>query len=84
MRAAAIQLNSGNDKASNLKRAGDLVAAAAADGADLIALPEKWNLLGDRRRACRRRGDARRWPLDRRRAGLGPRSRRQRRRRQHR
>jgi predicted amidohydrolase len=45
MRAAAIQLNSGNDKASNLKRAGDLVAAAAADGADLIALPEKWNLL---------------------------------------
>jgi predicted amidohydrolase len=45
MRAAAIQLNSSNDKASNLKRTGDLVAAAAADGADLIALPEKWNLL---------------------------------------
>jgi len=45
MRAAAIQLNSGNDKASNLERAGALVAQAAADGADLIALPEKWNLL---------------------------------------
>jgi predicted amidohydrolase len=45
MRAAAIQLNSGNDKASNIERAGDLVAAAAADGADLIVLPEKWNLL---------------------------------------
>jgi predicted amidohydrolase len=46
MRAAAIQLNSSNDKASNIARAGALVAAAAADGADLIALPEKWNLLG--------------------------------------
>jgi predicted amidohydrolase len=46
MRAAAIQLNSSNDKASNLTRAAALVAAAAADGADLIALPEKWNLLG--------------------------------------
>jgi predicted amidohydrolase len=45
MRAAAIQLNSGNDKASNIERAEALVAAAAADGADLIALPEKWNLL---------------------------------------
>jgi predicted amidohydrolase len=45
MRAAAIQLNSGSDKASNIDRAGALVAAAAADGADLIALPEKWNLL---------------------------------------
>jgi predicted amidohydrolase len=46
MRAAAIQLNSGNDKASNIASAGALVAAAAADGADLIALPEKWDLLG--------------------------------------
>jgi predicted amidohydrolase len=46
MRAAAIQLNSGNDKASNIARSGALVAAAADDGADLIALPEKWNLLG--------------------------------------
>jgi predicted amidohydrolase len=45
MRAAAIQLNSGNDKASNLERAAALIADAAAAGADVIALPEKWNLL---------------------------------------
>ncbi len=45
MRVAAIQLNSGNDKASNLERASGLVADAAAAGAELIALPEKWNLL---------------------------------------
>jgi predicted amidohydrolase len=45
MRVAAIQLNSSNDKASNLERAGALVAEAARAGADLIALPEKWNLL---------------------------------------
>lgn len=45
MRAAAIQLNSGNDKASNLERASALVADAASAGADLVALPEKWNLL---------------------------------------
>ncbi len=45
MRAAAIQLNSGSDKASNLERASVLVADAAGAGADLVALPEKWNLL---------------------------------------
>src|SRR5215204_3117429 len=47
MRAAAIQLNSTGDKASNLATAERLVRAAAADGADLVVLPEKWNLLGD-------------------------------------
>ena len=46
MRVAAIQLNSTSDKARNLGAAERLVAAAAADGARLIALPEKWNLLG--------------------------------------
>ncbi len=46
MRAAAIQLNANNDKARNLRVAERLVAEAAADGAELIALPEKWNLLG--------------------------------------
>lgn len=46
MRAAAIQLNSTNDKSRNVAVAGELVRAAAADGAELIALPEKWNLLG--------------------------------------
>jgi predicted amidohydrolase len=46
LRAAAIQLNSTNDKGRNLASAERLVRAAAADGAELIALPEKWNLLG--------------------------------------
>ncbi len=45
MRAAAVQLNSTADKARNLETAERLVRAAAADGADLVALPEKWNLL---------------------------------------
>jgi deaminated glutathione amidase len=45
LRAAAVQLNSNGDKARNLAAAGRLVRAAAADGAELVALPEKWNLL---------------------------------------
>lgn len=45
MRAAAIQLNSNADKARNLASAERLARAAAADGAELVALPEKWNLL---------------------------------------
>ena len=45
MRAAAVQLNSNGDKARNLAAAERLVRAAAADGAGLVALPEKWNLL---------------------------------------
>ncbi len=45
MRVAAVQLNSNGDKARNLAAAEHLVRAAAADGAELIALPEKWNLL---------------------------------------
>ncbi len=46
MRAAAIQLNSTDEKDRNLEVAERLVRAAAADGAELVALPEKWNLLG--------------------------------------
>ncbi|HKO37903.1 MAG TPA: carbon-nitrogen hydrolase family protein [Solirubrobacterales bacterium] len=46
MRVAAIQLSSSGDKARNLATAERLVRAAAADGAEFIALPEKWNLLG--------------------------------------
>jgi predicted amidohydrolase len=45
MRVAAVQLNSTADKARNLASAEALVRAAAADGAELVALPEKWNLL---------------------------------------
>jgi predicted amidohydrolase len=45
VRAAVVQLNSMGDKARNLERAERLVRAAAADGAELVALPEKWNLL---------------------------------------
>jgi predicted amidohydrolase len=47
MRAAAVQLNSTADKAANIEQAERLVREAAADGAELVALPEKWNLLGD-------------------------------------
>jgi predicted amidohydrolase len=46
MRAAAVQLNSTEDKERNLETAERLVRDAAHDGAELIALPEKWNLLG--------------------------------------
>jgi predicted amidohydrolase len=45
LRVAAIQLNSSGDKEQNLSTAERLVRAAAADGAELVALPEKWNLL---------------------------------------
>jgi deaminated glutathione amidase len=46
MRAAAVQLNSTEDKKRNLAIADRLTRAAAADGADLIVLPEKFNVLG--------------------------------------
>ena len=46
MRAAAIQLNSTEDKERNLERADRLIRAAATAGAELIVLPEKFNLLG--------------------------------------
>ncbi len=46
MRAAAVQLNSTEDKQANLSAADRLTRAAAADGADLVVLPEKFNLLG--------------------------------------
>ncbi|MGI9021010.1 MAG: carbon-nitrogen hydrolase family protein [Solirubrobacterales bacterium] len=46
MRVAAVQMNSTADKPANLAMAERLVRAAAADGAELVGLPEKWNLLG--------------------------------------
>jgi deaminated glutathione amidase len=46
MRAAAVQLNARADKAANLEKADRLVRRAAADGADLVVLPEKWTAFG--------------------------------------
>jgi len=46
MRAAAIQLNSTADVDRNLATAERLVDAAAAAGAELVVLPEKWSALG--------------------------------------
>jgi deaminated glutathione amidase len=45
LRVAAVQLNSTDRKSRNLEAAEGLVRAAAVDGAELVALPEKWNLL---------------------------------------
>ena len=46
MRAAAVQLNSKDDKGRNLEAADRLTREAAADGATLVLLPEKFNVLG--------------------------------------
>ena len=46
MRVAAVQLNSTADTAANMAAADRLTRAAAADGARLIVLPEKWSVLG--------------------------------------
>ena len=46
MKVAAVQLNSTADKAANMAAADRLTRAAAADGAQLIVLPEKWTVLG--------------------------------------
>lgn len=46
MRVAAVQLNSTGDAASNLAAADRHVRAAAAEGASLIVLPEKWTVMG--------------------------------------
>jgi predicted amidohydrolase len=46
LRAAVVQLNSTGEKERNLAVAERLVREAVADGAELVALPEKWNLLG--------------------------------------
>jgi predicted amidohydrolase len=47
LRVACVQLTSHDDKAANLERAERLVARAAATGADVVVLPEKWNAIGD-------------------------------------
>jgi deaminated glutathione amidase len=45
VRVAAVQLNSTGDRGRNLVAAERQVRAAAGGGAELVALPEKWNLL---------------------------------------
>jgi len=45
LRAAVVQLNSNAEKGRNLEIAERLVRAATVDGAELVVLPEKWNLL---------------------------------------
>jgi len=54
MQAAAVQLNSTADFGANLATADRLTRAAAADGAQLIVLPEKWTAMGSEEelRAC--------------------------------
>jgi len=44
--SAAIQLNSGSDVEANIAAADTHVRAAAADGAKLVVLPEKWTVMG--------------------------------------
>ena len=46
LRVAAIQMNTGANKATNVETALDLIDRAAATGARLIALPEVWTYLG--------------------------------------
>ncbi|HTT95195.1 MAG TPA: carbon-nitrogen hydrolase family protein [Solirubrobacterales bacterium] len=46
LRTACVQLNAGPAKAKNIEVAGALVAEAAAAGAELVVLPEKWNGYG--------------------------------------
>ncbi|MBV8955647.1 MAG: carbon-nitrogen hydrolase family protein [Solirubrobacterales bacterium] len=46
MRAGAVQLNATEDTDRNLETADRLVRDAAAHGAEVVVLPEKWNALG--------------------------------------
>ena len=47
MRAAAVQLNSNEDPRRNVQIAERLVREAASEGAELVVLPEKYNVLGE-------------------------------------
>jgi predicted amidohydrolase len=46
LRVACVQINASGSKADNIERAEALVARAAATGADVVLLPEKWNGIG--------------------------------------
>lgn len=47
MIASVVQINSRQDRERNLDVAGRLVAEAAGQGAQLVVLPEKFNVMGD-------------------------------------
>ena len=47
IRVACVQMTSRADRAANLEKADRLVARAAATGADVVVLPEKWDAIGD-------------------------------------
>jgi len=61
LRVAAIQMTSGADVAANLQAAERMTAAAAADGASVVLLPENFGLMGlharDKLAAQERDGD---------------------------
>jgi deaminated glutathione amidase len=46
MKAAVVQLNTGAEVDENIATADSHVRGAAADGASLIVLPEKWTVMG--------------------------------------
>src|SRR5690349_21590269 len=46
LRVGAVQLRSTHDLAANLARCGELTAEAAADGAQLVVLPDCFSFLG--------------------------------------
>src|SRR3954469_19466163 len=47
LRVACVQLTAGPDKGENVAKADVLVERAAAAGARLVLLPEKWNGVGN-------------------------------------
>jgi predicted amidohydrolase len=65
LRVAAVQMNSTDDVAGNLAQADRLTREAAGGGAEVVLLPEKWNVLGSgehlRAGAERLDGPAVRW-----------------------
>jgi deaminated glutathione amidase len=65
MRVAAVQCSATSDREQGFVRAGDLVARAASQGAELVVVPEHFSLFGSaatlRNSAEPRRGSVLRW-----------------------